>query len=223
MKTRIRKFIDHKNISPVELADQIGVQRSNISHILNGRNKPGAAFLEKFLRTFPEVNARWLLTGEGDMLSGEDSGDIIRQNRKDTGPDFQEDGVHSAEEAEVREVRQDPSADRRELFEGTNDLSPGGPVSLPDQGDRHRMHDQEKGSRVPESQAGAESFRHLNDPAAGEQADGGHVPGEVRSEPDVPYGSRPATGLPGYKSKGKSIDKVILLYTDGTFVSYQQE
>jgi predicted transcriptional regulator len=70
MKDRIQKFIDYKNISPGELADILEVQRSNISHILNGRNKPGASFIEKFLLAFPHVNARWLFTGEGNMVMG---------------------------------------------------------------------------------------------------------------------------------------------------------
>jgi predicted transcriptional regulator len=70
MKDRIQKFIDYKNISPGELADILEVQRSNISHILNGRNKPGASFIEKFLLAFPNVNARWLFTGEGSMVTG---------------------------------------------------------------------------------------------------------------------------------------------------------
>ncbi len=72
MKDRIQKFIDYKNISPGELSDILGVQRSNISHILNGRNKPGAAFIEKFLLSFPNVNARWLFTGEGPMIMNTD-------------------------------------------------------------------------------------------------------------------------------------------------------
>ncbi len=69
MKDRIKEFIDYKGISAGELADLLDVQRSNISHILNGRNKPGAVFLERFLLTFPEINARWLLTGEGEMIN----------------------------------------------------------------------------------------------------------------------------------------------------------
>jgi transcriptional regulator with XRE-family HTH domain len=69
MKDRIKEFIDYKGISGGELADMLDVQRSNISHILNGRNKPGAALLERFLTTFPEVNARWLLTGKGSMIN----------------------------------------------------------------------------------------------------------------------------------------------------------
>jgi transcriptional regulator with XRE-family HTH domain len=61
--------MEHKNISAGELATLLEVQRSNISHILNGRNMPGAAFIEKLLVSFPELDARWLITGVGDMLS----------------------------------------------------------------------------------------------------------------------------------------------------------
>lgn len=69
MKDRIKEFIDYKGISAGELADMLDVQRSNISHILNGRNKPGAVFLERFLLSFPEIDARWLLTGKGNMIN----------------------------------------------------------------------------------------------------------------------------------------------------------
>lgn len=60
--------MDYKSISAGELASVVEVQRSNISHILNGRNKPGAAFIEKMLTSYPDLNARWLMTGDGDML-----------------------------------------------------------------------------------------------------------------------------------------------------------
>lgn len=60
--------MDYKSISAGELAAQLEVQRSNISHVLNGRNMPGAAFIEKLLLSFPDLNARWLLTGNGEML-----------------------------------------------------------------------------------------------------------------------------------------------------------
>lgn len=68
MKERIKKYMDHKGLSAAELADIIGVQRSNLSHILTGRNNPGASFIEKLLQTYPELDARWLITGEGDMI-----------------------------------------------------------------------------------------------------------------------------------------------------------
>ncbi len=71
MKDRIQQIIDYKGISPGDLAEILDVQRSNISHILNGRNKPGAAFIEKILQAFPNINARWLLTGKGPMVLNE--------------------------------------------------------------------------------------------------------------------------------------------------------
>lgn len=70
MEARIRKFIEYKGISPSELADAIGVQRSNVTHVLKGRNKPSFQFIEKLLQIYPEINAKWLLLGEGKMIEG---------------------------------------------------------------------------------------------------------------------------------------------------------
>ena len=82
MKDRIKKYMEYKSISAGELATQLEVQRSNISHVLNGRNMPGAAFIEKLLLSFPDLNARWLLTGSGEMLIDCESyapGEVIPQ------------------------------------------------------------------------------------------------------------------------------------------------
>ncbi len=68
MKDRIKSYMDYKGISAGELSLALDVQRSNISHILNGRNMPGAAFIEKLLLKYPDLDARWLLTGIGNMI-----------------------------------------------------------------------------------------------------------------------------------------------------------
>lgn len=68
MEDRIRKFIEFKGISSSELADEIGVQRSNVTHVLKARNKPSFQFIEKLLQAYPEINAKWLLLGTGNML-----------------------------------------------------------------------------------------------------------------------------------------------------------
>jgi transcriptional regulator with XRE-family HTH domain len=47
-----------------EFADKIGVKRSNLSHVLSGRNKPSLDFLIKVIEAYPKVNASWLITGE---------------------------------------------------------------------------------------------------------------------------------------------------------------
>jgi transcriptional regulator with XRE-family HTH domain len=68
MEDRIRKFMEHKGISASELADTIGVQRSNVTHVLKARNKPSFQFIEKLLQIYPELNAKWLLLGTGPMV-----------------------------------------------------------------------------------------------------------------------------------------------------------
>lgn len=68
MEERIKKFMEYKGISPSELADTIGVQRSNVTHVLKARNKPSFQFIEKMLQIYPELNAKWLLLGTGNMV-----------------------------------------------------------------------------------------------------------------------------------------------------------
>lgn len=68
MEDRIRKFMEYKGITPSELADTIGVQRSNVTHVLKNRNKPSFQFIEKMLQVYPELNAKWLLLGTGPMV-----------------------------------------------------------------------------------------------------------------------------------------------------------
>jgi transcriptional regulator with XRE-family HTH domain len=70
MKDRIVKFLISEKISPAEFADKIGVQRSSMSHILNGRNFPSASFLQKMLQAYPLLNPRWLMVGVGEMNAG---------------------------------------------------------------------------------------------------------------------------------------------------------
>lgn len=61
------QFLASKGLSPTHFADLLKVQRSGVSHILAGRNKPSYDFIEKMLLAFPNINAEWLLLGKGDM------------------------------------------------------------------------------------------------------------------------------------------------------------
>ena len=63
IQERIQVILKMHNLTPSAFADKIGVQRSALSHVLTGRNKPGLDFLEKILTNFPRVNAHWLITG----------------------------------------------------------------------------------------------------------------------------------------------------------------
>lgn len=64
---RLKIIIDYYEISASLLAEKMGIQRSSISHILSGRNKPSLEFVLKILKTFPEVELYWLLNGIGEF------------------------------------------------------------------------------------------------------------------------------------------------------------
>ncbi|KXB08705.1 hypothetical protein AKJ55_00525 [candidate division MSBL1 archaeon SCGC-AAA382M17] len=71
MKNRLMEFLKTHNLTSTKLADEIGVQRSSISHILSGRNKPSYDFIYKFLQYHKDINPKWLILGEGSMYTKE--------------------------------------------------------------------------------------------------------------------------------------------------------
>ena len=103
MKDRIQKYMDQNGISAGELSQLLEVQRSNISHILNGRNKPSAAFIEKMLIVFPKLNARWLLTGEGEMTTDIESSADIKKSAESIEPNVK--NVESKDKTPLKEQK----------------------------------------------------------------------------------------------------------------------
>ncbi len=71
LNERIAKVIEYSRLTPSEFADEIDVQRSSISHVTSGRNKPSLEFIIKIKSRFPEILWDWLVTGEGEMLKSE--------------------------------------------------------------------------------------------------------------------------------------------------------
>lgn len=64
---RLEQLLEYYGLSAAAFADKIEVQRSGISHLLSGRNKPSLDFVMKVVQTFPEVNLYWLLNGKGSF------------------------------------------------------------------------------------------------------------------------------------------------------------
>ncbi len=71
MVERIQQIMEYLGVKPGEFAEQIGINRSAISHILNGRNKPSLEVVNKILSRYDYINSDWLLFGKGDMLKKE--------------------------------------------------------------------------------------------------------------------------------------------------------
>lgn len=67
MNNRIAQILKYLSLSSSSFAAEIGVQRSSISHVLSGRNKPSLEFIQKIVTAYPEINIDWLITGNGTI------------------------------------------------------------------------------------------------------------------------------------------------------------
>ena len=61
--TRFKEVLSDNEMSASTLADEIDVQRSSISHIISGRNKPSLDFILKLVKRFPNIDMYWLVNG----------------------------------------------------------------------------------------------------------------------------------------------------------------
>jgi transcriptional regulator with XRE-family HTH domain len=65
---KIKEVLTIKQLSPSQLADTIGVQRSSISHILSGRNKPSLDIIQRIVKYYTEFTYEWFLDEVGSHL-----------------------------------------------------------------------------------------------------------------------------------------------------------
>lgn len=65
---RINQIIKYYKLTQLIFANKMKIQRSSLSHIHSGRNKPSMEFVEKLHYSFPNINIDWFITGEGLML-----------------------------------------------------------------------------------------------------------------------------------------------------------
>lgn len=62
---RLQKILNFYSVTATSFSEKIAFNRSTISHLLSGRNKPSLEFVMKVLQTYPEVDLYWLLNGKG--------------------------------------------------------------------------------------------------------------------------------------------------------------
>ncbi|TDO71235.1 helix-turn-helix protein [Flavobacterium chryseum] len=70
---RLEIILDYYGLNASSFADKIGVQRSSMSHLLSGRNKPSLDFVLKILDVFPDVDLYWILNGKGSFPKNEET------------------------------------------------------------------------------------------------------------------------------------------------------
>lgn len=112
MIDRIKKLMEYKKLSATQFSDEIEIQRSSLSHVLSGRNKPSLDFMLKIKNTYPEIELDWLLLGKGNMMSKADLSNHFVQTTEpekniEPGIDFgiQEEVRAPSEEAEPLKLK----------------------------------------------------------------------------------------------------------------------
>jgi len=71
MIDRIKLLIDKENENASSFADKIGISRSSMNHILNGRNNPSLDMILKILKKYNTIHTEWLLWGNLPMYKTE--------------------------------------------------------------------------------------------------------------------------------------------------------
>ncbi|MBZ4035079.1 helix-turn-helix domain-containing protein [Flavobacterium sp. 17A] len=104
---RLEIIMDYYSLSTSAFADKIGVQRSSMSHLLSGRNKPSLDFVMKILEVFPDVDLYWILFGTGNFPKNNET--ITSETIKPISPilsdkNFEEDLFSTIEIKEEKKV-----------------------------------------------------------------------------------------------------------------------
>ncbi len=63
-------------------SNEIGVSQSSVRNIADGLNQPSAKVLIPILKRFPQVNANWLLVGDGEMFLNESTNELVELKKE---------------------------------------------------------------------------------------------------------------------------------------------
>ena len=111
---RLESVLEYYGLNASAFADKIGVQRSSMSHLLSGRNKPSLDFVMKILEVFPDVDLYWILIGRGtfpksnneEAVETQKSSSPILSNQNVENDLFS--GIEINSEEEKRETKKSP-------------------------------------------------------------------------------------------------------------------
>lgn len=79
IKDRLSQILRSKNLTASQFAELMGIQPSNVSHLLNGRNNPSLDFLIKLKQVFPEYSFDWIILGRKPMTQVESTAENPKQ------------------------------------------------------------------------------------------------------------------------------------------------
>ncbi|PLX15192.1 MAG: hypothetical protein C0599_17215 [Salinivirgaceae bacterium] len=76
---RLIHIQQQEGLSASKFADLLGIQRSGLSHIYSGRNKPSIDFLQKLSLHYPQYRLEWILNGDEPIMKNQNKGELSTQ------------------------------------------------------------------------------------------------------------------------------------------------
>ena len=97
---RLMEFIRHAGLSARQFDLSIGASNGYTLRMKKNQASVGSDVIEMVLKTYPDLNVVWLLTGEGTMLKSQAEPDILDFDRL---PDDKKRAIEQIIEEKIRE------------------------------------------------------------------------------------------------------------------------
>ncbi|MGO3183728.1 MAG: helix-turn-helix domain-containing protein [Aequorivita sp.] len=112
---RLEKILDFYQLTATAFAEELDFNRSTISHLLSGRNKPSLEFVVKLLGKFPEVEMNWLLFGKGNFPSSREKKPVNTSSTKKSNSKEEKSIDAFSEERNIKKNRIESSQDSKQV------------------------------------------------------------------------------------------------------------
>jgi predicted transcriptional regulator len=119
---RLEIILDYYNLSASAFADKINVQRSSLSHLLSGRNKPSLDFIIKVIEVFPEVDLYWILNGKGTFPKSEKIFSIQSTKQKVTSDETNTPDLFSTDQTNSKQPYINNEIEKKTISLSNNDV-----------------------------------------------------------------------------------------------------
>lgn len=158
---RIEQLIKSSGLKTGDFANRVGIQKSAVSHLTSGRNKPSFEVISNMLIAFPELNPDWLILGSEPMLRDAIHTNVVNNTSQKTTdeatlpPSSQKDLLNDLESTDIppmfSEKRKDSIKDTvaKSNTSTNNEIPPFGNSSVAEAHNQERCFDTTLPSSTP--------------------------------------------------------------------------
>ena len=203
MKDRLQTLLNLEKMSAAQLATLLNIQRSTLSNLMSGRNNPSYDFILAIMTKLPNLNVEWLLRGEGQPYKSSDK-NLRGERLSDAKIEEEEEKTNLG----VFDANNEPQYENGNLFGFAEEME-----DFPSEDENPPYHpfpaleEGELAKRVESMQTA------INKEVA------------LDSEPNEPSENPKFEEKPDntpQKKAEKEVIKVLLLYSDGSFESFEK-